>query len=85
MLYEDQLKHTLALTNIGLSSREETLRDRKTWSGAAHYGIVDFEEKRRENEKARKQRRKRQEHCQQFFHHRLRLNSHLMHKHPPQR
>lgn len=97
MRYKDQLKRTLALTDIDPSSWEETARDRKTWRSAVHHGTVDFEERRRQNEEARRRRRREQqeqprppptlpcEHCPRLFHHRLGLNSHIRHKHPPQR
>ena len=97
MRYKDQLKRSLALTNINPSSWEETARDRRAWKSAVHHGTVDFEEKRRENEEAKRIRRREQreqprppptlpcEHCPRLFHHRLGLHSHLTHKHPPER
>ena len=61
MRYKDQLKRSLALSNISPSSWEETARDRKAWRSAVHHGTVDFEEKRRENEEAKRIRREREE------------------------
>ncbi|KAK3889203.1 hypothetical protein Pcinc_006774 [Petrolisthes cinctipes] len=95
--YKDQLKRTLALTNIDPSSWEQTARDRATWRRAVHHGTTAFEEKRKENEEAkRRRRRERQEQprppptlpcelCPRLFHHRLGLSSHIRHKHPPRR
>lgn len=97
MRYKDQLKRTLAVTDIDQPSWEETAKDRKVWRSAVHHGTVDFENKRRENEEARRRRRRERleqprppptlpcEHCPRLFHHRLGLNSHIRHKHPPQR
>ncbi|KAK3882952.1 hypothetical protein Pcinc_012706 [Petrolisthes cinctipes] len=87
--YKDQLKRTLALTNIDPSSWEQTARDRATWRRAVHHGTTAFEEKRKENEEAkRRRRRERQEQprppptlpcelCPRLFHHRLGLSSHI--------
>ncbi|KAK3895700.1 hypothetical protein Pcinc_000623 [Petrolisthes cinctipes] len=43
--YKDQLKRTLALTNIDPSSWEQTARDRATWRRAVHQGTTAFEKK----------------------------------------
>ncbi|KAK3880144.1 hypothetical protein Pcinc_015345 [Petrolisthes cinctipes] len=51
--YKDQLKRTLALTNIDPSSWEQTAKDRATWRRAVHHGTTAFEEKRKENEEAK--------------------------------
>ncbi|KAK3886377.1 hypothetical protein Pcinc_009480 [Petrolisthes cinctipes] len=95
--YKDQLKRTLALTNIDPSCWKQTTRDRATWRRAVHHGTTAFEEKRKENEEAkRRRRRERQEQprppptlpcelCPRLFHHRLGLSSHIRHKHPPRR
>ncbi|KAK3860523.1 hypothetical protein Pcinc_033430 [Petrolisthes cinctipes] len=56
--YKDQLKRTLALTNIDPSSWEQTARDRATWRRAVHHGTTAFEEKRKENEEAKRRRRR---------------------------
>ncbi|KAK3881442.1 hypothetical protein Pcinc_014098 [Petrolisthes cinctipes] len=47
--YKDQLKRTLALTNIDPFSWEQTARDNATWRRAVHQGTTAFEEKRKEN------------------------------------
>ncbi|KAK3871494.1 hypothetical protein Pcinc_023359 [Petrolisthes cinctipes] len=95
--YKDQLKRTLALTNIDPSSWEQTARDRATWRRAVHHGTTAFEEKRKENEEAKRRRRRERpeqprppptlpfELCPRLFHHRLGLSSHIRHKHPPRR
>lgn len=94
--YKDQLKRTLALTNIEPSSWEQTATDRKTWREAIRQGTTAFEEKRIENEEAKRRRRERQQQprppptlpceiCPRLFHHRLGLYSHIKHKHPPRR
>lgn len=56
--YKDQIKRTLALTNIDPSSWEETTRDRNAWRRAVHEGNLAFEEKREQKEEAKRRRRK---------------------------
>ena len=56
--YKDQLKRTLAMTNIDPSLWEQTDRDRKAWRRLTHKGTADFEERRSENERARRERRR---------------------------
>ena len=91
--YKDQLKRTLAQTNIEPSSWEQTARDRGTWRTAVRDGTTAFEESRRLHEEDK--RRRRQERleqprpppalpcgfCPRLFHHRLGLLSHIRHKH----
>ncbi|CAE1297088.1 unnamed protein product [Acanthosepion pharaonis] len=86
---EDQLKRTLALTNISSSLWEETARDRMTWRRSICDGIADFEERGKENEETRRRKRRERcerppfspspplpcDYCQRLFHHRLGLTN----------
>lgn len=91
--YKDQLKCTLALTNVDPSSWEHTAGDRNAWKRAVRDGTKAFEEERKQKEEARRMRRRERlnqprpppiipcNHCPRFFHHRLGLQSHLRFKH----
>ena len=89
--YKDQLKSTLAQTNI--HRWEHLAKERMVWRETIRNGTIAFEKNRCDSEEEKRRRRKERSQqprpppslpcglCPRLFHHRLGLQSHIRHKH----